>query len=113
MSYIYSILETNPGLYVDEIQQKLFEAQDVDVSIATISQAIKRLAVSNKKVAKEALERDELVRATWLAEYGDLQSESCLWLDESSVDDRTNQRRNGWAPLGCAFVRRQTFIRRY
>ena len=67
MNYIYSILETHPGLYVDEIQQKLFEARDVDVSIATISRAIKRLAVSNK-VAKEALER-----------------KSWCWLDESSV----------------------------
>ena len=72
--------------------------------------AIKQLAVSNKKVAKEALERDELVRATWLAAYGDLQLESCLWLDDSSVDDCTSQCHNGWAPLGHACVYRQTFI---
>src|SRR5258705_9096036 len=36
MNYIYSILEANPSLYIDEIQQKLFEVRDVDVSIATI-----------------------------------------------------------------------------
>jgi hypothetical protein len=111
MNYIYSILEANPGLYVDEIQQRLFEARDVDISIATISRALRRLAVLHKKVAREALERDEVVHATWLAEYGDIPVESCLWLDESSVDDRTNQRRNGWAPLGRACVRRETFIR--
>jgi hypothetical protein len=34
-----------------------------------------------------------------------------VWLDESSVDDRTNQRRNGWALLGRVCVRRDTFIR--
>ena len=79
MNYIYSILQANPGLYVDEIQQKLFEARDGNVFIATISRAIKQLAVSNKKVAKEALERDKLVRVTWLAVYGDLQPEFCLW----------------------------------
>jgi transposase len=105
MNYIYSILEANPGLYVDEIQQQLFQVRNVDVSIATISRALWRLAVSHKKVAKEALERDEILRATWLAEYGDIRPESCLWLDESSVDDRTNQRHNGWAPLGRACVR--------
>ena len=38
----------NPGLYVDEIQQKLFEAQDIDVSIATISHAIKRQAARGR-----------------------------------------------------------------
>ena len=111
INYIYSILEANPGLYVDEIQQRLFEARNIDVSIATISRALRRLAMSNKKVAREALERDEVLRATWLAEYGDIPPESYLWLDESSVDDRTNQRCNGWASLGHACVRRETFIR--
>lgn len=111
LNYIHSILEANPGLYIDEIQQRLSEARDVEVSIATICRALQRLAVTNKKVAKEALERDEVVRAAWLAEYGDIPMEYCLWLDESSVDDRTNQRRNGWASLGHACVRRETFIR--
>lgn len=104
MNYIYSILEANPGLYVDEIQQWLFEARDVDISIATISRALQRLAISHKKVAREALERDEVVHTTWLAEYGDIPVESCLWLDESSVDDHTNQCCNRWAPLGHACV---------
>ena len=50
MSHIYLILEANSSWYVDEIQQKLFEAQDVNVSIATISHAIKKLAVSNNNI---------------------------------------------------------------
>ena len=73
MNYISSILEANPGLYVDEIQQHLFEARDV--SIGTICQALQRLEVSNKKVAREALERDEVIHATWIAEYGDMPME--------------------------------------
>lgn len=64
----------------------------------------------NKHIAKEALERDELVHATWQAEYGDIPMESFVWLDESSVDDHTNQHHNGWAMLGCACVWRDTFI---
>jgi transposase len=111
MHYIHSILEANPTLYVDEIQQQLFEVRDVDVSIATIFRALRRLAITHKHIAKEASERDELVRATWQAEYGDIPREAFVWLDESSVDDRTNQRRNGWALLGRACVRRDTFIR--
>src|SRR3984957_9198334 len=71
---------------------------------------MRRLAMSHKWIAKEAAERDELVRATWQAEYGDVPMEAFLWLDESGVDDRTNQRREGWAPVGCACVRRDTFI---
>ena len=34
-----------------------------------------------------------------------------VWLDESSVDDQTNQRCSGWSELGRACVRRATFVR--
>ena len=51
-----------------------------------------------------------MLRATWQAEYGDIPAEYFVWLDESSVDDKTNQRTGGWAPLGCACICRATFI---
>ena len=57
------------------------------------------------------MERDELVYAAWQAEYGDVPMDAFVWLDEASVDDRTNQWRDGWAPLGHACVQRYTFIR--
>jgi transposase len=110
--YIHSILEANPTLYVDEIQQQLFEVWDVEVSIVTVFHALRRLAITHKHIAKEASERDELVWVTWQAEYGDISREAFVWLDESSIDDRTNQHRNRWALLGCACVWRDTFIRR-
>ena len=66
--------------------------------------------MTHKKVAQEALERDELVQATWVAEYGDVPMDACIWLDESIVDDHTNQQRNGYAACGHACVQRETFI---
>jgi hypothetical protein len=53
---------------------------------------------------KEALERDELVHAAWEAEYGGIPMDAFVWLDVASVDDHTNQRRDGWAPLWHACV---------
>jgi transposase len=53
MHYIHSILEANPTLYADEIQQQLFEVWDVEVSIATIFRALWRLAIAHKHVAKD------------------------------------------------------------
>lgn len=67
--------------------------------------------MGHKRIAKDALERNELLRATWQAAWGDIPAESFVWLDESSVDDTTNQRRYGWAPFGRPCVRRATFIR--
>ena len=104
MNYISSILEANPTLYIDEIQQRLLKAQDCNVSIATICCAVRRLVLTHKKVAWEVLERDELVWATWVAEYRDVPMHTCIWLDELSIDDCTNQLQNVYAACGCACV---------
>lgn len=61
-------------------------------------------------MTSEAVERNELLRATWQAAYGDIPAEYCVWLDESSVDDRTNQRTRGWTEVGRACVCRELFI---
>jgi transposase len=111
MNYISSILPANPCLYLDEIQERLSADRRIDVSLSTISRAIRSLALSHKHVSKAAVERNELLRATWQAEYGDIPAEYFVWLDESSVDDHTNQRTHGRAPFGRACVSRATFIR--
>jgi len=102
---------TRPVLYLDEIQTALLEVRNVDVCLATISRTLQRLAIANKQVAPEAVERNELLRATWQAAHGDIPAEYCVWLDESSVDDRTNQQTRRWAEVGRACVRRELFIR--
>jgi len=53
------------------------------------------MALTKKKVANAALERNELLRATWQAAYADIPANYCVWLDEASVDDLTNQRTAG------------------
>ena len=106
VEYIYALLQANPALYLDELQEQLFSVRDKDVSLASLSRAIRRLAMTHKRISKTATERNELLRATWQAEYGDIPAEYFVWLDESSVDDRTNQRNQGWANLGRACVRR-------
>lgn len=111
IEYISSLLLANPSLYLDELQEQLANARNVDASIATLSRTLRRITISNKSVSNKAAERNELLRATWQAEYGDIPAEYFVWLDESSVDDRTNQRIRGWAGTGRACVRRATFIR--
>ncbi|KAI0757492.1 hypothetical protein C8Q80DRAFT_1080251, partial [Daedaleopsis nitida] len=88
-------VEDNPVLFLDEIQTELEESRGIRVSLATISRTLRNLSLSLKKVSKAAVERNELLRATWLAEWGDLPAEYLVWVDESSVDDLTNQRRRG------------------
>lgn len=111
VNFIESLLSDNPALFLDELALELYTIRDVDVSLATLSRTLHRLGLSHKQIAARAAEQNDLLRATWMAQYGDIPMSYFVWLDESSVDDLTNARTHGWAPLGSACVRRATFIR--
>lgn len=111
LAYVKAFVRDHPAAFLDEVQDYVSDSLGLDVSLATLSRTLRRLAISNKAIAKTALERDELVRAMWEAEWGELDKNDIVWLDESSVDDITNQRIRGWAEIGRPCVRRETFIR--
>ena len=110
MNYIAALIDACPKIYLDEIQEQLLTVQDVLVSVPTLSCALHYMALTNKQVTNAALERNKLLHATWQAAYMDIPAEYCVWLDEASVDDLTNQRMAGWAPMGRACVCRAAFI---
>ncbi|KAG2147736.1 uncharacterized protein EDB93DRAFT_1146396 [Suillus bovinus] len=47
LSFITFILDANPTLFLDEIQEQLLEARNVEVSIPTLSRSLHRLARTN------------------------------------------------------------------
>ncbi|KAG1743852.1 hypothetical protein EDB19DRAFT_1633141, partial [Suillus lakei] len=91
--YIHALLQANPVMYLDELQEQLLTAWNKDISLATLSRATRRLGLTHKDISKTATERNELLRATWQAAYGDIPAEYFVWLDESSVDDKTMYRK--------------------
>ena len=56
VEYIYALLQANPALYLDELQEQLFSVRDKDVSLASLSRAIRRLAMTHKQILKTATE---------------------------------------------------------
>jgi len=110
--FLKAILEANPGLYLDEMQEKLATVRDVHASIATISRTLEHIQLPKKTVTKAAMEQDNDVHMAWetmMAEYQD--PDLFVALDESAVDNRTGQRLDGWAPVGQQCVRRMSFLR--
>ncbi|KAF9045624.1 hypothetical protein BJ165DRAFT_1317214, partial [Panaeolus papilionaceus] len=95
INFLNSLIEARPKIFLDELQEALYDVRGVEVSISTISQTLQRWAVTNKCVASAAFERNELLQAIWQAEHGDIPAEYCVWLDEASVDDKTNLRQMG------------------
>ncbi|KIY68549.1 hypothetical protein CYLTODRAFT_315822, partial [Cylindrobasidium torrendii FP15055 ss-10] len=88
-------IRANPAIYLDEIQHLLLERLEISVSIATLSRTVHRLGHTHKLISPIALQRNELLCSTWIAEYGDIPMEYFVWLDESSVDNLTHQRTHG------------------
>ena len=110
--YLTEILTANPNMYLDEIQQRLCAVLNLDISLATISRTLHRLAFTRKGVSKAALERDENLRVLWrldMAQYED--PEMFVFLDESAVDNHTVQRTHGWSAEGLPCVKHGTFLR--
>jgi hypothetical protein len=101
MAFIKSTLTANPSIYLDELQKKLYNTRNLDISIATLSRTLKSAQISQKSLTKASAERNEELRSMWeiaMAEYTN--PDVFVFLDESAVDNRTVQRSYGWSPVG-------------
>ena|SRR6266545_251992 len=56
LKFLDAIVVANPSLYLDEIQQKLRDVQEVEVSIATLARALAFLELTRKQITKAASE---------------------------------------------------------
>lgn len=109
-TYISSILAAQPTLFIDEIRDRLEAARGTSVSLLTLSRTITPQGLSHKKVSRKALERNDLLRASWQVHMGKYGSNQLVFLDESAVDDHSSQRRYGYSVLGRACVQHATFL---
>lgn len=112
MAFIDELLEREPCLFLDELQDRLEEGRGKRVSMSTLYRNITKLNITGKRVTKQAAERDNVLRAIWegeMAQYDD--PDVFVFLDESAVDNKTGQRNKGRSRRGTPCVRRATFIR--
>jgi len=112
MRYLSSLLAARPTLFIDEIQRRLEETCNLHVSLLTVYRSLQRLAISHKHVSREALERDEELRAIWKGVVGrEVDPNVFVWCDESSINNRVVQRNWGWSSIGQACITHELFRR--
>jgi hypothetical protein len=51
-AFVSSLPDANTSLFLDEIQERLIESRDVEVSIVTLSRTFRRLALTYKHASK-------------------------------------------------------------
>ncbi|KAF5370625.1 hypothetical protein D9758_002057 [Tetrapyrgos nigripes] len=101
-AYTVSVFRQNPTLYLNKLQDRMWRDRELDVSIATISRTLREMAMSNKKVAYEALQRDERLQNIWIGENGGIPMEYIVCLDEAGIRGDDHHRLQGWESLGMA-----------
>jgi hypothetical protein len=112
IKYLHSLLDTNPVLYLDELQTCLATVHNLHISIATISQLLAQYNMTQKRVQKVAAEHDEKLWGIWeadMAQYND--PDVFVALDESAVNNQTIQCQYGQSAAGTPCVRRAAFLR--
>ena len=94
------MVTSSPHLYLDEFQDWFEEVTGTSLGISTLWYYIQRMGFSHKKFSIRAYQRDEFARAEHIKFVAQFNAKMFLFIDETSKDQRTPQRRHGYSPKG-------------
>ena len=99
---LLDFLEDKPTAYITEMQDFLFDEFDILTSSSTIRRVLQAARWSRKAISKRAAERSGPLRTTWQGRQKEWFADQLVFLDESAANERTGDRKYGWAPIGMA-----------
>ena len=94
------IITSNPGIYLSEVESKLFEKFGVHISLSTICRTLKYIGCTRQVIQRIALQRSDERRAKFMAEVSMYDPRMLLWIDESGCDRRNCLRKRAYSPRG-------------
>lgn len=100
-------------MYLDELQDEVWNRRGVLVSVPCLRRTLQRLRLSHKHITIRALERDELQRSAYMNRIGELITDPAqlLFIDEAARNNKNPTRRKGWSSIGTRFIQRRCFVR--
>ena len=104
------ILE-NPGIYLDELQDRLLAIFGVLVSVPTICRTLKCMGCTRQAMHRVALQRSDALRARFIAEISVYDPCMFVWLDETGCDHRHSARKYGYSVRGIPICDQRILIR--
>jgi transposase len=111
IDYLKRLIRHRPDLFLDELQYLLQTNRFIAMHFTTIHRELVRAGISNKKIKKVASERNENLRADYIARMGQYNPEQLGFLDEVSKDERTFARARGRSRKGTRAVQKGVFVR--
>lgn len=91
----------NPGLFLNEVCQMVYQATGTSVSGSTICRMLSN-GLSRKKMQQVAKQRCIEFRALFLSRVLGFNLDMFVWIDETGSDAKTSIRKFGYSILGEA-----------
>ena len=89
---LHMILD-RPGIYLSELQMKLYEKFGVYVSVPTICRTLKFMGCTRQSMHHVAIQRSDILRARFMAVVSVYDPSMFVWLDETGCDRRHTVRK--------------------
>ena len=100
----------NPGIYLREIQQELYETTGTDVGPSAIRHFFQRGGFSRQKLKLVAKQRDDFLRARFSCDVAMYKPEMLIFLDETGSDKRNSLRKYGYSLRGKPAVSHKLMV---
>ena len=97
---LLNLILENPGIYLDEMKDKLLDRFGVTVNVATICRTLHFMGCSRQVIKHIPVQRSEEMRAKFMAEISVYDPSMLLWIDESGCDRRHSMRKWGYSLRG-------------
>jgi len=78
----------------------LWDEFGLSTSESTVSRVLKHLRISRKVLQRQAAERSKELREHWAVRLTEWTPNQLVFIDESAANERTADRKYGWAPIG-------------
>ena len=85
---ILQIILDHPGIYLNEISDKMFAKFGVLFAASTICKTLKFMGCSRQAMCRVARQRSDALRASFMAKVSIYDPNMLIWLDESGCDRR-------------------------
>mmetsp|Transcript_34176 Transcript_34176/g.54778 ORF Transcript_34176/g.54778 Transcript_34176/m.54778 type:complete len:330 (-) Transcript_34176:968-1957(-) len=108
-----ALVQNNATLYLDELRDAVHRRTGTWASLSTVCRALKnQLHITRKMLHKRAREACELLRSDFIVKcLNNFCWDQYIWIDESSVDRRSHQRRWGRSLRGTRTGTTLIFVR--
>jgi transposase len=111
VEYLKCLIQHRPDWFLDELQFLLQTNRFIAAHFTTVNRELLRAGISAKKIKKVASERNEDIRADFIARMAQYLPEQLGFLDEVSKDERTAFRTRGRSRKGTRALMKGVFVR--